>query len=258
MEWSKAKNLIILLLAAVNVFLLCNLLYLVYRNAAIQRSTVTDLVDYLDQRGVTLDPEVIPKTNPGRTVLVVERDAEQEAGLARTLLEDSSLAANDDGSYQSDKGSLSIRFGGYVSVQFREPMERGACVELLERSGIDLWQPELTGSGELTLAFGELPLFNCRLQADSDAEIGALTGRVCVGSVLRTDSDPERDIAGLLVGVTDRLTLAGVTELTEIGIGWMAGSISNVGLRLTPAYRLGTNAGDFYINAVDGVLMSIE
>ena len=259
MEWNKAKNLIILMLAAVNLFLLGNLLYLVYKNSASARSTVTELTAYLADCGIALDADLVPRENPGRKVLVVERDESQEAAAAAALLGASEAPQNAAGIYTTADGEADIRFGGYLSVRFSAPVLRKTLLERLERGGIALRQtdPE-DDADELQLAFGELPLFNCRLLPEGGDSISGLTGRICVGRVLQTDSDPERDAAGLLVSVSRRLLSADVTEIREIETGWLAGSISNVGLRLTPAYRLVTDAGDFYINAVDGTLMTAE
>lgn len=259
MEWNKAKNLILLLLAAVNLFLLCNLLYLVHKNVTSVRSTMTELSLYLEKQGIALEPDLVPRENPGRKVLVVERDEEQEANAAAALLDTDTLSRDGTGVYSSPAGEADIRFGGYLSVRFTEPVARETLRERLERGGVALRQSdEAKDGGTWRLTFGELPVFNCRLTPDDGENVGEVTGRICVGKVLQTDSDPERDASGLLVSVSRRLSAGGVTEIRGIETGWIAGSVSNVGLRLTPAYRLDTDAGDFYINAVDGTLMVAE
>ena len=74
MDWSRAKNLIIMLLALVNVFLVGNIAYLAYKNDAAERNTVSELVAYLESRGIVLDREAVPRENLGRTVLIVEHN----------------------------------------------------------------------------------------------------------------------------------------------------------------------------------------
>ncbi len=257
MEWSKAKNLIILLLAAVNVFLLCNFLRLVYKNVSAAHNTAAELVSYLDAMGISMETDVLPRGNPGRTVMIVERNAEQEAAAARSLLGDASLTANEDGVYVSSSGELRVKFGGYLEAVFAQPTGESDIWELFERSGIALWQPSADGR-TAQLAYSELPVFNCRLNAEDRDDSLQVTGRICVGKVFRTDSDRERDAAGLIVGVAQRMILSGATEIRGAEPGWIAGSVSNVGLRLTPVLRLTSDAGDYYVNAVDGTLMSVE
>ena len=157
MEWNKAKNLIILMLAAVNLFLLGNLLYLVYKNSASARSTVTELTAYLADCGIALDADLVPRENPGRKVLVVERDESQEAAAAAALLGASEAPQNAAGVYTASDGEADIRFGGYLSVRFSAPVLRKTLLERLERGGIALRQTDPEDDADvLQLAFGEL------------------------------------------------------------------------------------------------------
>ncbi len=110
----------------------------------------------------------------------------------------------------------------------------------------------------MQVAYAELPVFNCRLTASREGDAWTVSGRICVGNALRTDSGTERDVPGLIVAVAQRLILRGTTEITQIEAGWVAGSISNVGLRLIPVYKLMADTDDFYVNAVDGTLLSVE
>ena len=259
MDWSRAKNLIIMLLALVNVFLVGNIAYLAYKNDAAERNTVSELVAYLESRGIVLDREAVPRENLGRTVLIVEHNVEQDAAVARILLEDQTLSARIDGVYSASAGEISLKTGGYMEASLTWNGSAEALVSLFGKCGIDLWASDCTDdTAEMQIAYAELPVFNCTVTALREGEGWKVSGRVCLGNALRTDSGYERDVAGLIVGVTQRLILRGVTEINRIEAGWVAGSISNVGLRLTPVYRLSTNADDFYINAVDGTLMSVE
>lgn len=259
LDWSKAKNLIILLLALVNVFLLGNIAYLLYKNEAAARNTVAELVAYLEARGVSLEADAVPRENLGRTVLVVERDTELEAASARVLLDDQSLSAAADGLYASTAGELSVKAGGYLDARLTSDAGARALVSLIEKSGVSLSATEHTNdTAEMQVAYAELPVFNCRLTASREGDAWTVSGRICVGNALRTDAGTERDVPGLIVAVAQRLILRGTTEITQIEAGWVAGSISNVGLRLIPVYKLMADTDDFYVNAVDGTLLSVE
>lgn len=259
MDWSKAKNLIILLLVLVNVFLLGNIAYLLYKNETAARNTVMELIAYLESRGISLDADTVPRENLGRTVLVVERDTELEAAAARVLLSDQTLSAAADGMYAASEGELTIKSGGYIDARLTSNLSARALISLLKKSGVDLSETVYTDeTAEMLADYAALPVFNCRVKASRDDGVWTVSGRVCVGNALRTDSGAERDVPGLIVGVAQRLILRGTTEISRIEAGWVAGSISNVGLRLIPVYKLTADSDDFYVNAVDGTLLSVE
>ncbi len=259
MDWSKAKNLIILLLVIVNVFLLGNISYLFYKNEAAARNTVTELVAFLESRGIALEEDLVPRENLGRTVLVVERSTEEEAALARTLLQDLSLPENAEGNYTNRTGDLSLKSGGYMDARWTEDMTARTLVSRFEKGGVALQETSYTDTAaELLVAYADLPVFNCRITAALENGVWTASGRICMGNALRTDSDYERDVAGLLVGVMQKLVLMDTTEITQIEAGWIAGSISSVGVRLLPVYKLTADSGDYYVNAVDGTLLGVE
>ena len=259
MDWNKAKNLIIFLLVLVNVFLLGNMAYLAYKKEAASRTAVTELTAYLASRGITLDEDTVPRENPGRTVLVLEYEEKLTAAAARVLLEDSALSAGENGVYSNGAGEISLKPGGYVEARLAGEMDAKEFLRLLAKSGINLRDTgETADTIQFQAVFEELPVFNCTVTAGREEQGWNLSGRICMGNALRTDSGAERDIEGLLVGVTQRLALRGTTQIYQIEAGWVAGSISNVGLRLTPVYKLTADSDDFYINAVDGTLLSVE
>lgn len=259
MDWSKAKNLMILLLVIVNVFLLGNISYLLYRNEATARSTVTELVAYLESRGITLEEDIVPRENMGRTVLVVERSTEAEAALARALLDDASLTEDADGDYSSQTGTCNLKSGGYMEAFWTEEISARNLVSRFENGGVTLQDTSYTDTfAEFSIAYADLPVFNCQVTATLENGVWTASGRICVGNALRTDSASERDVAGLLVGVMQKLILMDTTEITQIEAGWVASSISSVGVRLLPVYKLTADSGDFYVNAVDGTLLSVE
>lgn len=259
MDWNRAKNVIILLLVIVNVFLLCTIGTRAYQNAASARSNASELIAYLGARGIEMDAEALPEENLGRTVMVSVRDAEAEAAFARALLGEAELEANEDGFYAAAGGTLTIRFGGYLEAYLRERTEDSSLSALLEESGIELSQKTSSGGGAgMQVAYAGYPVFNCSLTASYGDGFQNVSGRVCVGHIMRTDAETERDASGLLIGLTERMNASGVTRIIKIEPGWVAGSVSNVGISLTPTYHVTTDAGDYYVNAVNGTLIGVE
>lgn len=259
MDWGKAKNLIILLLALVNAFLVGNLAYAMYTNAAETNRAVAELVAYLDARGIALDESIVPRENAGRTVLVIEQNPAGECSAARVLLRDDSLTTQESGTYTSMGGALNFKIGGYLDGEVYDISSTDNLVELLEEAGIDVGEPTLwEGFVHLPILYGDLPVFQTELVAKRDGSDWTLTGRMCIGRALRAGSGYERDAAGLIIGATEHLMQTGTTQITAIAPGWLAGSVSGVGLRLTPVYRITTDSGVYDLNVVDGTLLNVE
>ena len=85
MEWSKLKNIILLLLVSVNAFLLILVGVQESRAARYEEDTRQAAVRVLEQSGITFGPERVPQ-EAGLSPLTVTRDRESEAIVAQTLL----------------------------------------------------------------------------------------------------------------------------------------------------------------------------
>ena len=161
MEWSKLKNIILIILAITN---LCLLVFVVNRelqDSSQQRQARQDAIQMLEGRGIQVEEDQIPH----QTVLlpqVVERDLEEEGALAIQLLGgDVQVEAPGGGVYRyfNDKGSVQFHSDGAFSGTFssgtfpvgEEPVQ--ACLDMLERMG---FQGELMEEGEKGLTFRQL------------------------------------------------------------------------------------------------------
>ena len=107
-----------MMLVLINLFLLGNLGYLSYRQSAAERQTVEELCAYLQENGVSLDPALVPRKNPGRSVLVLTRDVTSEVSAMSGLLDQSDLSFASGGVYRNTNGKVSLYNGGFLSVDF--------------------------------------------------------------------------------------------------------------------------------------------
>lgn len=101
-----------------------------------ERNTVSELVAYLESRGIVLDREAVPRENLGRTVLIVEHNVEQDAAVARILLEDQTLSARMDGVYSASAGEISLKTGGYMEASLTWNGSAEALVSLFGKCGL--------------------------------------------------------------------------------------------------------------------------
>lgn len=259
MDWNKAKNLILLMLVLINLFLLGNLGYLSYRQSAAERQTVEELCAYLQENGVSLDPALVPRKNPGRSVLVLTRDVTSELNAMSGLLDQSDLSFASGGVYRNANGKVSLYNGGFLDGTLTGDLMPAELVERCKNLGTKDAHSNVHGDQyELQVYYAEYPVFNCQLLAEKTEEIWTLTGRTCMGRTLRTNSGTERDAVGLFVDITNRLIQDETRFVNKIEPGWAASTIADVGVRLTPVYQVMTDTGVYYINAIDGTLMSVE
>ena len=106
MEWSKLKNIILLLLVSVNAFLLILVGVQESRAARYEEDTRQAAVRVLEQSGITFGPERVPQ-EAGLSPLTVTRDRESEAIVAQTLLGDVSREGENDVRHRNSQRSLS-------------------------------------------------------------------------------------------------------------------------------------------------------
>ena len=137
MEWSKLKNIILLLLVSVNAFLLILVGVQESRAARYEEDTRQAAVRVLEQSGITFGPERVPQ-EAGLSPLTVTRDRESEAIVAQTLLGDVSREGENDvrHRYSSVQGTAEFSMNGTFSVRFQP----GAWAKEHERSYEDASQ----------------------------------------------------------------------------------------------------------------------
>lgn len=265
MDWNRAKNIIIVLLFALNLFLLGNYLYT--RNAqANDTQTQTELSVYLESRGVKLSCPLPKKAETGRRLMIAEStDKLAERALPALLGQEMHF---ENGEAVSGTGSISWVAGEMEGQILALPgggeADLDAMLSLLSEAGISTASVERSETGAvLTGLFGDPaePVYNMRLQLAQDEEgVWHISGRWFLGTPTAAGEDREREAAGLLVTFADRL-LTQETPLGEIGQierGWVCTTLPGVGTQLTPALRITTDAGVFHISALDGQALELN
>ena len=85
MEWSKMKNMILMILVVTNLILLAFVLHRQYQTNRMQEQARSQAILFLAERGVRVEEDVVP----GRISLqpqTAQRDLEQEGAAAARLL----------------------------------------------------------------------------------------------------------------------------------------------------------------------------
>ena len=146
MEWSKLKNIILLLLVSVNAFLLILVGVQESRAARYEEDTRQAAVRVLEQSGITFGPERLPADTQLRP-LTVTRDRESEAQVAQTLLGSAERQGENEVRqlYVGEGGTAEFSMNGTFSVS----LQPGAWVKEHDRSHADASQACLERIGKV-------------------------------------------------------------------------------------------------------------
>ena len=270
MEWSKLKNIILIILAITN---LCLLVFVVNRelqDSSQQRQARQDAIQMLEGRGIQVEEDQIPH----QTVLlpqVVERDLEEEGALAIQLLGgDVQVEAPGGGVYRyfNDKGSVQFHSDGAFSGTFssgtfpvgEEPVR--TCLDVLERMG---FQGEIIGEETDELTFRQLwegvPLFNQQVTLVlEDGYVTAMTaGRRLVGEPAEDPGRSTITVATALIQFLNGVDGLGdvCSRVDTITRGYVSSTALSGPMTLTPVWNIVTDTGAYQLDMVTGVLSRV-
>ena len=270
-DTKKLEHIIIIILALLNVFLLA----LVASDAAgdrnSRRETEELLTGLLEENGIAVGPgaELIQTAPAGRTI---ERDMEQEAQRMQGLLGEH-VSEDLGGSiwfYHSDSGQVVMRGTGEMDyltesgVRTRSGSPEAAAKEMFRRAGVELYAEDAAPDAEndLTLCcvWGGFPVYNAALtfRFSGDA-LSIVSGTLVFSRETAVSESAVMDSAGVLVRFVELVRSEGLicSELRSLTPGYyMTVTVSGESV-LTPVWRLATDTGDVYVNAVNGRLETV-
>lgn len=270
MEWSKVKNIIILILLMLNAFLL--VLVLGRQRAADQyaRSAVTRAVQVLEQNGVKVSEDALGDAS-APPELTVSRDLQAEQAIARALLGEDVRRADRSGGlyvYEGAGGSALFRASGEFEAELtpRSPEGRSPAAHaaaLLKQLGLEgelVGAPQAGESGEVVMLqkLNGVPVYSCRLVFRYDGQgLTALRGTLLAG---QARSAPEQtqllDLPNTLIRFLDGVLEQGslCSAVTGLRPGYRLTQSFGAELHLAPAWLVSTDAGSYYLDGATGAL----
>lgn len=269
MERYRLKNIIIIILALVNVFLLGSLAMRGQAERSTRRQTEDQLVALFAADGITLDRGAISAEAPptGRTL---ERDAALEQRAAAFLLE-SEVSASDQGggiyAYRGSSGTALFRSNGSFDADLGASGTLTAddisafCRKFSYSDPV--FQVDETGSGTASAAqnCGSLPVFNCSVTFTFQE--GLLTK--VSGTLLPengTAASPDREPLSAAAALTAfqkmrRESGAVVSAVTDLYPCYELQSSTAVSMSLVPAWCVVTDTAKYYVNCITGAVSSV-
>ena len=266
MEWSKLKNIVLVILLCTNLALLAIVARQELQSGYRSHQARQEALQFLSDRGVTVTDE---DQVPDRMTLLpqkVERDLKREEELAGVLL-GSGLQVQDRGAgiyrYFNDSGYLQFHGDGSLQGEFAPGTIPGDteqdCLDLLSRLDMTCEVEERSENGyTFRQWWEEAPLFNQQVTVETE------NGSICsVTAFRRLVGRPQADGSRETVTVATALVnlYQGITELGDVcsridGIvqGYASVSALNGPMTLTPVWRVETDTGAYQLDLVTGVL----
>lgn len=257
----RLKNIIILILTLVNVFLLSSLFLRKTEDSASHRQTTAELTMLFSADGIALTPSAISEqmVPEGRTLT---RSAELDRKLATFLLGKSAIESEKDGgifSYESALGSALFRAsGGFEATgalsgendpeTFFRRFCRSFGYEVLSLS------PE---SGTAVQRHNGYPVVNCTVTFTiADGAVTALSGTHIPSTYTAVDSTAPLSVLTALTAFLEyrRESGAVVSAVTDTFPCYELQSTTTAPMTLVPQWCIVTSAGNYYVNCFTGTV----
>lgn len=264
MKTARLKNIVIVVLALANAFLLILLVSRKGQERAAQERTVSRLVQLYASNGVELPPSLVPLDEPRLSPCEPARSLEDEAAFAEVLL--SSCTQEDVGGgiyrYVSGAGQCLFRSSGAVEASMNRHVKDPAafCEGLFAAYGYEMISSDLTdGTGTVTAVrvLQGSTVFNAELSLTfAQSWLTSATGSF-VPALEPSVHGGGIDGVTALVRFLDYCNGSGevCTLVREMRSGYLLQSTTSVSQRLIPAWSVTTDVSNYYVNSITGEVM---
>ena len=258
MDRYRLKNIIILILSLMNVFLLASLAIREGARQSAKETAVEQMVSLFAADGITLDPDVISdETPPASRSLTRSTDLERRAA---TLLLGTALSSSDQGggisSYSSDRGAAQFRSGG--SFDASGTLCQDFCREFGYSKPVFQLDTNATGTGTAVFLCDGLSVYNCTLTFTiTEGVLTSVSGTLLPQTYTELASDVEPLSASAALTAFQKVrreTSAVVSSVTELELCLEYQSSSTTSMTLIPAWCIVTNTGEYYVNCSTGTV----
>ena len=266
MDRSLLKNIIIIILVLVNLFLAASLL--MRQNSAVhfRRQTEAQLTELFAADGMTLEKNAFSRKTPPAS-FVLSRNLQRERDAAAFFL-GSSLIQEDQGggtyTYTGNSGVARFRTGGSfeiagtLSSNDPETFFRSFCKTFDFEPLLLNFQENGTGSATAVPVCNDLPVFNCPVTFTvSDGNLMTVSGTLLPleGSSVTSEAEPLSSAAALTIFQNVRREIgAVVSAVTESALCYELQSSSS--MTLVPSWCITTDTKNYYVNCITGAVTS--
>lgn len=265
MQSWRLKNIIILILALVNVFLLGSLLLRKSEDTSARRQAATELTALFAADGVTLNPEAIA-SGPAPEGRTLNRSAEEDQKVAVFLLGDEATAGDKGGGiseYRSSGGTALFRVGGGFEAtgtlsggEDPETWLRRFC-RLFYYDDLVLSLEDGSGTAVAVQQHNGYSVANCTITFTlREGEVTALSGTHLPATYTAVDPTVPLSALTALTSFLEyrRNSGAVVSSVTDMVPCYELQSTSATPITLVPVWQVVTGAGNYYVNSFTGIV----
>ena len=261
MESFRLKNIIILILALMNLCLLGLLAVRATTALSAPAEARDQMVQLYAAEGVSLDGSLISGTTPP-SGLTLERDTAEEARMAEFLLGDP-LSKSDGGggvtTYQNENGSAVFRADGTFDVvidqsdDMADTLCRAFC-RAFHYEGLTVSLEGAEGTAAAIQTYNGAPVVNCTVTfAISGGRVVSVSGAHLPQEGQSTSGDGALSALGALNAFLGTVQSgAVVTAVTDLYLCYELQSTTATPMALVPAWCIVTDTSNYYVNCYTG------
>jgi len=269
LERHRLKNIIILILVLVNVFLLGSLAIRKTAEHSAHRQATEQLVALFAADEISLSPDIISnQLPPSPSTLSRSTELDHEAAL---FLLGSGLSSSDQGggiyTYTSPSGSALFRANGSFDAAGTLATEhvtdfcRSFCEEFSYSTPSFQLDENSSGTATAYFQYNDLPVFNCNVTFTIDhGKLLTVSGTLLPASGLSASSGqtPLSASAALTAFLQIRReTAAAVSSVTDIYLCYELQSTASSSMTLSPAWCIVTDTVKYYVNSITGLVSTM-
>ena len=275
MEWSKIKNIVLLILVTVNVILLGLMLQRKQQVRRYEEELRSSTVAVLEDNHISVSEELIP-WETSYTSQTVRRSIQEEEELARKMLGACELVDTSPYTYANDVGSVRFRSNGEYVLQYsgQSPFEAVKAGEeekhakqVMSLLGMEVEVTDVQSNGGKSAVvtvrqlWNGCPLFDCTSELEyQNGVLQQISGKRLFGAPVSTGTET-RSAAALLVDFMGELVVQGevCNEIVAIESGYTmtAATLQDAAL-LKPVWYLTTDTWIFELDAVNGTCKRVS
>lgn len=264
MDRCRLKNIIILILALLNAFLLFSLAQRRGSEQEAFRRTAEQLVDLFAGDGMKLDPGAISRdTPPGGVTL--SRDTALEERAAAFLLGKAPAFSDQGGGilhYTGPAGEAFFRSGGgFEATGLLSEDPEDFCRDFCRTFSCEEPVFQLDGAGDgsasAVCVHGGLPVFNCTVRFTIEGGgVTAVSGTLLPEGGLPVQGTGDVLSAAGALTAFQRMRRENAAVASSVTGTQLCYELQNTGaaISLTPAWRVMTDTADYYVNCVSGAV----
>ena len=258
------KNIIILILTLVNLFLLGSLAQRRSAENATYQNTVQQITALFAAEGITLNVDSIPSELPPAS-RTLNRSIELDRKAAAYLLGDEVTQIDQGGgifTYDGKNGGALFRANGNfdaagtLTAKNADSFCRSFCREFGYSDPLYQLDEYGNGTAVATRLWNRLPIFNCTVTFTLVEDVVVSVSGTLLPD-LSTEVEPSVPPLSALAALTAfqqtrKETGAVVTSISDIYLCYELQSPIAAPLSLTPAWCIDTNTAKYYVNAITG------